>query len=80
MQADVIPMKHAGCMGESGAIGLLRQVRAGYPKRPTLFPQTVILCGVRDLMEYRIRSDPEKAVITKMLRKSLEDTLTAGRV
>ena len=45
-------------------ISLLRQLRAGYPKRPTRFPQTVILCGVRDLRDYRIRASAEKAVIT----------------
>lgn len=42
-------------------ISLLRQLRAGYLKRPRHFPQTVILCGVRDLRDYRIhaRSEPE---------------------
>ena len=45
-------------------IALLRQVRAGYPKRPTHFPQTVILCGVRDLRDYRIHASAEKSVIT----------------
>ncbi len=45
-------------------ISLLRQLRAGYPNRPKLFPQTVILCGVRDIQDYRIHSDKEKAVIT----------------
>ncbi|MBX7234286.1 MAG: AAA-like domain-containing protein [Caldilineales bacterium] len=45
-------------------IALLRQLRAGYPKRPDLFPQTVILCGVRDLQDYRIQSSNEKTAIT----------------
>ncbi len=45
-------------------ISLLRQLRAGYPKRPTQFPQTVILCGVRDLRDYRIHSSQEQAAIT----------------
>jgi hypothetical protein len=45
-------------------IALLRQLRAGYPKRPTHFPQTVILCGVRDLRDYRIQASSEKAIIT----------------
>jgi hypothetical protein len=45
-------------------ISLLRQLRAGYPKRPGQFPQTVILCGVRDLQDYRIHASSEKAVIT----------------
>ena len=45
-------------------ISLLRQLRAGYPKRPAQFPQTVILCGVRDLHDYRIHASSEAAPIT----------------
>jgi type II secretory pathway predicted ATPase ExeA len=45
-------------------ISLLRQLRAGYPKRPEHFPQSVILCGVRDLRDYRIQASSEKAAIT----------------
>ena len=45
-------------------ISLLRQLRAGYPKRPTQFPGTVVLCGVRDLRDYRIHASSEKAAIT----------------
>ena len=45
-------------------ISLLRQLRAGYPQRPGHFPQTVVLCGVRDLQDYRIHSRAEAAVIT----------------
>ncbi|MBI2875435.1 MAG: ATP-binding protein [Candidatus Tectomicrobia bacterium] len=44
-------------------ISALRQLRAGYPKRPRSFPQTDILCGVRDVRDYRIHSDREKAII-----------------
>ncbi|MBK1731995.1 ATP-binding protein [Thiococcus pfennigii] len=45
-------------------ISLLRQLRAGYPQRPQAFPQTVVLCGVRDLRDYRIHASSERAVIT----------------
>lgn len=45
-------------------IALLRQLRAGYDRRPVLFPQSVVLCGVRDVRDYRIHSDAEKSVIT----------------
>ncbi len=45
-------------------ISVLRQVRSGYDKRPGRFPGSVILCGVRDVRDYRIHSDKEKAVIT----------------
>ncbi len=45
-------------------ISVLRQLRAGYTDRPRYFPQTIILCGVRDVRDYRIHSSSEKTVIT----------------
>jgi len=45
-------------------ISLLRQLRAGYPHRPARFPQSVILCGVRDVRDYRIHSSKTKEIIT----------------
>ena len=44
-------------------IAVLRQLRAGYDKRPALFPQSVVLCGVRDVKDYRIRSSREKTLV-----------------
>ena len=35
-------------------ISLLRQIRAGYTDRPKAFPQTIVLCGVRDVRDYRM--------------------------
>lgn len=35
-------------------VSVLRQLRSGYEKRPNHFPQSVILCGVRDVRDYRI--------------------------
>ena len=37
-------------------LSVLRQLRAGYEHRPEGFPQSVVLCGVRDVRDYRIRS------------------------
>lgn len=45
-------------------ISVLRQLRAGYDKRPGFFPQSVILCGVRDVRDYRIHSSQTKQIIT----------------
>ena len=45
-------------------ISVLRQLRAGYDQRPAHFPQNVLLCGVRDVRDYRLRTDDEKAMIT----------------
>ena len=44
-------------------LAVLRQLRAGYPRRPASFPHSVVLCGVRDVRDYRIRSSAENAVI-----------------
>ena len=45
-------------------ISVLRQLRAGYVQRPGGFPQSVVLCGVRDVRDYRIHSGTEKAPVT----------------
>ncbi|MCZ0942338.1 MAG: AAA-like domain-containing protein [Gammaproteobacteria bacterium] len=41
-------------------VSVLRQLRAGYAERPARFPQSVILCGVRDVRDYRIHASSEK--------------------
>ena len=35
-------------------LSVLRQLRAGYDRRPEGFPQSVVLCGLRDVDDYRI--------------------------
>lgn len=35
-------------------VSVLRQIRAGYQNRPAAFPQSIVLCGVRDVRDYRI--------------------------
>ena len=44
-------------------IAVLRQLRGRYDRRPASFPQSVVLCGVRDVRDYRIRSSSENAAI-----------------
>ena len=44
-------------------LSVLRQLRSGYDLRPAAFPQSVVLCGVRDVRDYRIRSTAEEAVV-----------------
>ena len=45
-------------------IAVLRQLRTGYADRPRRFPQSVILCGVRDVRDYRIRSGATNEIVT----------------
>ncbi len=40
-------------------VSALRQLRALYPERPERFPLSVILCGVRDVRDYRIHASSE---------------------
>lgn len=35
-------------------VSVLRQIRSGYANRPQSFPISIILCGVRDVRDYRI--------------------------
>ena len=44
-------------------LAVLRQLRAGYVLRPDNFPQSVVLCGVRDVRDYRIHSSSANAII-----------------
>ena len=43
-------------------LSVLRQLRAGYEHRPEGFPQSVVLCGVRDIRDYRIRSSAGEVI------------------
>ena len=44
-------------------VSFLRQLRAGYDMRPRAFPQSAVLCGVRDVRDYRIHSPDGKALV-----------------
>ena len=41
---------------------VLRQLRAGFPHRPAAFPASVVLCGLRDVRDYKVASggDPDR--------------------
>ncbi|MBK1734180.1 hypothetical protein CKO15_02555 [Halorhodospira abdelmalekii] len=43
-------------------ISLLRQIRAGYAQRPEAFPQSIVLCGVRDVRDYRMHQEGAEVI------------------
>ena len=45
-------------------ISVLRQLRSGYDRRPARYPQSVVLCGVRDIRDYRIHSASQDEPVT----------------
>lgn len=44
-------------------ISLLRQVKSGYDKRPGLFPQSIIFCGIEDL-QYKKLKETGDGIVT----------------
>ena len=44
-------------------LSVLRQLRSGYDQRPAAFPHSIILCGVRDVRDYRIHSASEDRLV-----------------
>ena len=44
-------------------LSVLRQLRTGYVDRPTRFPHSIVLCGLRDVRDYRIHSSAEDRVV-----------------
>ena len=59
----VLMIDEVDAMVGDSLVSLLRQLRTGYAHRPAAFPQSVILCGVRDVRDYRIRASSEGEVI-----------------
>jgi hypothetical protein len=44
-------------------ISVLRQLRTGYLERPSAFPQSICLIGVRDVKDYKIFSEEKQSMI-----------------
>ena len=44
-------------------LSVLRQLRSGYDMRPRSFPHSIVLCGVRNVRDYRIHSASEGKTI-----------------
>ena len=44
-------------------LSVLRQLRSGYEDRPHAFPHSIVLCGVRNVRDYRIHSTSEGKTI-----------------
>lgn len=46
-------------------LAVLRQIRAGYDLRPNSFSQSIVLCGLRDIRDFRIRSGSEGKPVSR---------------
>ena len=59
-------------------ISLLRQLRAGYNQRPAAFPHSVVLCGVRDIRDYRIHQGNGEIITGGSAFNIKAESLTLG--
>ena len=59
-------------------VSVLRQLRAGYDARPDAFPQSVILCGVRDIKDYRIHKSNDDIITGGSCFNIKAESLTLG--
>ncbi len=59
----VLLMDEVDSLIGDGLISVLRQLRAGYTKRPRAFPQALCLIGLRDIRDYRIYSDSSQRYV-----------------
>ena len=59
----VLLMDEIDALVGDSLVSVLRQLRAGYVDRPERFPHSLVLCGVRDVRDYRIHASSEKSVI-----------------
>ncbi|QEP42399.1 ATP-binding protein [Ectothiorhodospiraceae bacterium BW-2] len=59
-------------------VSLLRQLRTGYTQRPHAFPHSVLLCGVRDLKDYRIHQSSGDIITGGSVFNIKAESLTMG--
>ncbi|MCB0110626.1 MAG: ATP-binding protein, partial [Caldilineaceae bacterium] len=52
----VIFIDEIDALQDNVLISVLRQLRAGFPQRPTAFPSSVALIGLRDVRDYKVKS------------------------
>jgi len=64
-------------MGD-GLVAVLRQLRSGYDMRPNHYPSTIVLCGLRDIKEYRITTSSMEIVTGGSCFNIKSDSLRLG--
>ena len=52
----VILLDEIDALQDHALISVLRQLRAGYPRRPDSFPASLALIGLRDVRDYKVKA------------------------
>jgi hypothetical protein len=74
----VILIDEIDSLQDETLISVLRQLRSGYPNRPTGFPQSLALIGVRDVRDYKVASGGSTRLNTSSPFNIKVESLTLG--
>ncbi len=74
----VILIDEIDSLQDETLISVLRQLRSGYPSRPTGFPQSLALIGVRDVRDYKVASGGSTRLNTSSPFNIKLESLTLG--
>lgn len=55
----VLVLDEIDALQDEALVGVLRQIRDGYRRRPEQFPCSLALCGLRDVRDYRVAAGSE---------------------
>jgi hypothetical protein len=69
-------MDEIDALRDDSLLSVLRQLRAGYPRRPRAFPASIALVGLRDVQDYKIASGGSSRLGTPSPLNILDESLT----
>lgn len=74
----VVFLDEIDALQDAALISVLRQLRAGFPRRPTVFPWALALIGLRDVRDYKIASGGRDRLTTASPFNIKAESLTMG--
>jgi AAA-like domain len=74
----VLFLDEADVLQGQAMVSFLSHLRSGYAKRPQHFPQCIILCGLRDIRDFRITDRDGTPLTTGSAFNILSDSLRLG--
>jgi hypothetical protein len=77
-QPVVLFIDEADSLSGQATVTYLSQLRAGYSSRPVHFPQSIILCGLKDIRDFRMTDDDGKPLTAGSAFNILSDSLRLG--
>ena len=74
----VVFLDEIDALQDATLISVLRQLRAGFPRRPTVFPWALALIGLRDVRDYKVASGGRDRLTTASPFNIKAESFTMG--